>query len=130
MGSDYDVLFPNYLFLTENKTNMVLIKFQVQMCLTKVGAFLHTIQIEPISEYYNLFEFVRILNLFIEYHMDYRGGYPMNALVNFYFTFSCETREQSDVFVYGTGTNSAKLPSHFTCIILSSTDQSVCHIFD
>mgnify|MGYP001791209776 FL=1 len=93
---------------------MVFINLQVQMCLTKVGAFLHTIQIEPIAEYYNLFEFVRILNLFIEYHMDYRGGYPMNALVNFYFTFSCETREQSDVFVYGTGNISVKLPSSFS----------------
>jgi hypothetical protein len=61
-----------------------LVNYKVQMCLSKVGAFLHTIQIEPIAEYYNLFEFVRILNLFIEYHMDYRDGYRgPSSVLNF-----------------------------------------------
>jgi len=70
------------------------------MCLEKVGSFLHTIQVEPVNEFYNLYEFLRILNVFLEFDQD---DAPLQSLTNFYFTFCCESREQSDVFFYGTG---------------------------
>lgn len=70
------------------------------MCLRKVGSFLRTIQIDPIAEFYNLYEFLRTLNGFIDF---YQKENPMAALANFYFTFCCESRDKSEVFVYGTG---------------------------
>jgi len=79
---------------------MMSLCFQVQMCLKNVGSFLRTIQIEPNAEFYNLFHFLRIWNMFIEYHSDV---YPMHSLERFYFTFACESRDQSEVYIFGTG---------------------------
>lgn len=92
-----------FFFILHVYGRPIFIRLQVQMCLKKVGSFLHTVQIEPISEYYNLFEFVRIWNLFMEYHVEHGRGNPMDGLENFYFTFCCENRDQSEVSIYGTG---------------------------
>ncbi|KAF6028728.1 hypothetical protein EB796_012960 [Bugula neritina] len=76
---------------------------KVQMCLEKVGSFLHTIQVEPVNEFYNLYEFLRILNVFLEFDQD---DAPLQSLTNFYFTFCCEklrnfTLDLYPVFVAG-----------------------------
>ena len=65
-----------------------------------MGSFLNTLQIEPIAEFYNLYAFLRILNVFIEFDS---AKNPMDSLVNFYFTFSCEIRDGLEISVYGTG---------------------------
>ncbi|XP_067940080.1 F-box/LRR-repeat protein 21-like isoform X2 [Watersipora subatra] len=68
--------------------------------LQSVGSFLVTLQIEPISDFYNLFAFIKILNEFIESN---REDISMDSLVNFYFTFACESRDKTEVSIYGTG---------------------------
>lgn len=70
--------------------------------MENVGSFISSLHIEPIAEYFNLYAFIRILNVFMEAGEAANG--VMSSLVNFYFTFWCESRDQADVSIYGTGT--------------------------
>ena len=53
----------------------------------------------PITDFYNLYEFVKVLEAFIRFFDDY----PMPLLKRFEFTFACETREGDESLVFGTG---------------------------
>ncbi|KAJ8305277.1 hypothetical protein KUTeg_015822 [Tegillarca granosa] len=72
---------------------------KTQVCLSRVGHLFKKIIINPLSDYYNLYEFLRILASFLGYFDEY----PMPLLHTLDFTFACETRGISGVIVHGTG---------------------------
>jgi hypothetical protein len=57
--------------------------------------------VTPISDYYNLYEFLRILAAFLAFYADF----PMPLLHTFRFTFACESRGVNGVVIIGTGGN-------------------------
>lgn len=67
----------------------------------RVGCFFKRIVVTPISDYYNLYEFLRVLAAYLEYYSDF----PMPLLHTFRFTFACESRGVNGVAVIGTGGN-------------------------
>ena len=72
---------------------------KTQMCLYQVGRYFKTIRIKQLSDYYNLYEFLRILQAFLSYY----DVYPMPLLRTFDFTFSCESYDISGKQIHGTG---------------------------
>ena len=76
-------------------------KFQIQSCLGKVGMNIRTLELKPMTDFYRLFEFIFVMNLYIEYYVD--EYYPMDLLENFKFTFGCESYDFSGSTVIGTG---------------------------
>ena len=73
-----------------------------QVCFRRVGAYFKRIVITPISDYFNLCEFMRILAWYLEYQANHElVGMPL--LHTFDFTFKCFTRENNDLNVHGTG---------------------------
>ncbi|GAB1607943.1 uncharacterized protein LOC115226514 [Argonauta hians] len=72
---------------------------KVQLCLSRVGSLFKSIVIPPIKDYFNLYEFLRILGYFLNYFDDY----PMPLLRTFRFTFHCEFWDHSGVSIHGTG---------------------------
>ncbi|XP_029653369.1 uncharacterized protein LOC115226514 [Octopus sinensis] len=72
---------------------------KVQLCLARVGSFFKTIIIPPIKDYFNLYEFLRVLG----YFLNFFDNYPMPHLKTFHFTFHCEFWEHSGVSIHGTG---------------------------
>ena len=73
----------------------------LQLCLMRVGCFFKRIVVTPISDYYNLYEFLRVLAAFLAYYADF----PMPLLHTFRFTFACESRGMNGVVIIGTGGN-------------------------
>ena len=67
----------------------------------RVGCFFKRIVVTPISDYYNLYEFLRVLAAFLAYYADF----PMPLLHTFRFTFACESRGMNGVVIIGTGGN-------------------------
>ncbi|XP_070196393.1 uncharacterized protein [Littorina saxatilis] len=74
---------------------------KTQLCFMRVGCFFKRIVVTPISDYYNLYEFLRVLAAYLEYYSDF----PMPLLHTFRFTFACESRGVNGVAVIGTGGN-------------------------
>lgn len=56
----------------------------------------------PITDYFNLYEFLRILAAFLQYQEDH-GLAAMPLLHTFDFTFACASRGDGEVIVHGTG---------------------------
>lgn len=69
------------------------------MCLYQVGRYFKKIHVKPLSDYYNLYEFLRILQAF----MVFFDEYPMPLLKTFHYTFSCESYDISGRQTHGTG---------------------------
>ncbi|KAK3102902.1 hypothetical protein FSP39_014811 [Pinctada imbricata] len=61
---------------------------KTQICLHRVGHLFKRIIVTPIHNFYNLFEFLRILSAYLGFFEDF----PMPLLNTFHFTFACETR--------------------------------------
>ncbi|PVD35792.1 hypothetical protein C0Q70_02756 [Pomacea canaliculata] len=59
----------------------------------RVGCFFKRIVVTPISDYYNLYEFLRVLAAFLAFYNDF----PMPLLHTFRFTFACENRGMTGV---------------------------------
>ena len=72
---------------------------KAQVCFLRVGSLFKRIVITPLSDFYNLYEFLRVLNCFFVFY----DHFPMPLLHTFEFTFACEVREISGVSIYGTG---------------------------
>lgn len=72
---------------------------KAQMCLYQVGRYFRKIRIKQLSDYYNLYEFLRILQAFLTFF----EVYPMQLLKTFHFTFSCESYDISGKQIHGTG---------------------------
>ena len=69
----------------------------------RVGCFFKRIVVTPISDYYSLYEFLRVLAAFLALHAD--EDFPMPLLHTFRFTFACESRGMNGVVIIGTGGN-------------------------
>lgn len=102
--------------LTKKRFNLIkgyqkeLCPRKTQLCLTRVGYLFKKIIITPMSDYYNLYEFIRVLRSFLEYFDEY----PMPLLHTFHFTFACETRGVAGVIVHGTG---GKILEEMNCLL-------------
>ncbi|XP_041359949.1 uncharacterized protein LOC121376197 [Gigantopelta aegis] len=72
---------------------------KAQVCFLRVGSLFKRIVITPLSDFYNLYEFLRVLNCFFVFY----DHFPMPLLHTFEFTFACEIRELTGVSIYGTG---------------------------
>lgn len=72
---------------------------KTQVCLMRVGCFFKRIVVTPISDFYNLYEFLRVLASFLGFYTDF----PMPLLHTFRFTFACESRGMTGVVIHGTG---------------------------
>lgn len=66
--------------------------------LGAVGHYCRCITFAPISNYYNLGEFIKVIRYFLEFFDDF----SMPCLEEFVFTFACETGWE-DSYVTGTG---------------------------
>ncbi|ESO86645.1 hypothetical protein LOTGIDRAFT_194798 [Lottia gigantea] len=75
---------------------------KTQVCLQRVGHLFKKIIITPLSDFYNLYEFLRVLSAFLEYYEEHEE-YPMPLLKTFDFTFACENRGMTGSIVHGTG---------------------------
>lgn len=72
---------------------------KIQMCLSRVGSFFKTIIIPPMKDYYNLYEFLRILGYFLSFF----DRNPMPHLHTFRFSFHCEFWDKNGLTIHGTG---------------------------
>lgn len=72
---------------------------KTQICLHRVGHLFKRIIITPMHNFYNLFEFLRILSAYLGFFEEF----PMPHLNTFHFTFACETRGMTGAIVHGTG---------------------------
>ncbi|KAL5022896.1 hypothetical protein ScPMuIL_002051 [Solemya velum] len=72
---------------------------KTQVCLLRVGSHFKKIVIPPISDFYNLYEFIRVVDSF----MGFFEEFPMPMLNTFHFTFACESRGMTGKLVHGTG---------------------------
>ena len=95
----------------------------------RVGCFFKRIVVTPISDYYNLYEFLRVLAAYLAYYADF----PMPLLHTFRFTFACESRGMNGVVIIGTGGNildKVKVrPVSMVLLDVSSAFLSVCATF-
>ncbi|XP_076440898.1 uncharacterized protein LOC143280182 [Babylonia areolata] len=73
---------------------------KTQLCLMRVGCFFKRIVVTPISDYYSLYEFLRVLAAYLGLNSD-----SMPLLHTFRFTFACESRGMNGVVIIGTGGN-------------------------
>lgn len=76
--------------------------FLFQLCFRRVGSFFKRIVVTPITDYFNLYEFLRILAAFLQYQEEH-GLSGMPLLQTFDFTFACASRGDGEVIVHGTG---------------------------
>lgn len=67
-----------------------------------MGSYFKRIVITPITDYFNLCEFLRILAAFLRYQEEH-GENAMPLLHTFDFTFACATRGEDGIMVHGTG---------------------------
>ncbi|KAL8616012.1 hypothetical protein ACOMHN_014974 [Nucella lapillus] len=74
---------------------------KTQVCLMRVGCYIRHITVTAISDYYNLYEFLRVLSSFLTFHPTF----PMPLLTSFHFTFACESRGVNGTAIIGTGGN-------------------------
>ncbi|XP_064625453.1 uncharacterized protein LOC135486532 [Lineus longissimus] len=72
-----------------------------QLSLGRIGAFIKKIVVHPVGDYYNLYEFMTVLDTYLTFFPDN----PMPLLKTFDFTFYCENKGPAGSFVYGTGGN-------------------------
>ncbi|XP_076092508.1 uncharacterized protein LOC143063935 [Mytilus galloprovincialis] len=72
---------------------------KTQMCLYQVGRYFKKMNIMPSIEYFNVYEFLRILQAFLSFYEDY----PMPLLKTFHFIFACESFDISGRQIHGTG---------------------------
>jgi F-box protein 39 len=88
-----------------------------QLCLGCIGSFIKKIIVHPVSDYYNLYEFMTVLDTYLTFFPDN----PMPLVKSFEFTFYCESRGSAGSFIYGTGGNILQklkeLMSHMPCLI-------------
>ncbi|KAH9491439.1 hypothetical protein Btru_032186 [Bulinus truncatus] len=75
---------------------------KTQLCFRRVGSFFKRIVVTPISDYFNLYEFLRILAAFLQFQEDH-GQKAMPLLHTFDFTFACASRSEGVEMVHGTG---------------------------
>ncbi|RUS85133.1 hypothetical protein EGW08_007097 [Elysia chlorotica] len=75
---------------------------KTQICFRRVGSFFKRIVVTPITDYFNLYEFLRILASFLQSRED-QGEPAMPLLHTFDFTFACATRADGGVIIHGTG---------------------------
>ncbi|KAK0045486.1 filaggrin [Biomphalaria pfeifferi] len=75
---------------------------KTQLCFRRVGSFFKRIVVTPISDYFNLYEFLRILAAFLQFQEDH-GQIAMPLLHTFDFTFACASRSEGVEMVHGTG---------------------------
>ena len=73
-----------------------------QICFRRVGSFFKRIVVTPITDYFNLYEFLRILAAFLQFREDH-GESAMPLLHTFDFTFACATRGYGGEMIHGTG---------------------------
>ncbi|XP_076462630.1 uncharacterized protein LOC143294985 [Babylonia areolata] len=74
---------------------------KTQLCLMRVGCYFKRIVVTAISDYYNLYEFLRVLSSFLSFY----PSFPMPLLSTFRFTFACESRGVNGTIIIGTGGN-------------------------
>lgn len=78
--------------------------YAVQMFFARVGSFVQKVLVEPVSDYYSLYEFLSIWSHHMECCSEHGDPNPMESLTEFHFTFACESRADKDtVMVHGTG---------------------------
>ncbi|GFO36642.1 hypothetical protein PoB_006314700 [Plakobranchus ocellatus] len=75
---------------------------KTQLCFRRVGSFFKRIVVTPITDYFNLYEFMRVLAAFLQFREDH-GESAMPLLHTFDFTFACATRADEGVIIHGTG---------------------------
>ncbi|CAL1537578.1 unnamed protein product [Lymnaea stagnalis] len=75
---------------------------KTQLCFRRVGSFFKRIVVTPITDYFNLYEFLRILAAFLQFQEDH-GQIAMPLLHTFDFTFACASRSEGVEMVHGTG---------------------------
>ncbi|GFS17141.1 hypothetical protein ElyMa_001489400 [Elysia marginata] len=75
---------------------------KTQLCFRRVGSFFKRIVVTPITDYFNLYEFLRILAAFLQGRED-SGESAMPLLHTFDFTFACATRGDGGIIIHGTG---------------------------
>ncbi|CAG5130249.1 unnamed protein product [Candidula unifasciata] len=75
---------------------------KTQLCFRRVGSYFKRIVVTPITDYFNLYEFLRILAAFLQYQEEH-GLAAMPLLHTFDFTFACASRGDGEVIVHGTG---------------------------
>ena len=73
---------------------------RVRHCLARVGRYIRHLTIRPMENFYNLREFLSVLNSFVE---DYDEEYPMPGIRSFCFTFACESQGYLGTLILGTG---------------------------
>ena len=72
---------------------------QEQLYLARTGRFIKRITIDRMPDFFNLYEFVKVLLAYINFFDDY----PMQLLKRFDFEFACETRTHGETMIFGTG---------------------------
>ena len=73
--------------------------YRVQMCLARIARHVRTLVLEPLTNFFNLYEFIKVLATFLQFF----DTYPMPQLKTFVFTFACESWGLGGTLIYGTG---------------------------
>ncbi|XP_005111999.1 filaggrin [Aplysia californica] len=87
---------------------------KTQLCFRRVGSFFKRIVVTPITDYFNLYEFLRILAAFLQFQEDH-GISAMPLLHTFDFTFACATRGYEGLLVHGTGGQILEMIKELLC---------------
>lgn len=74
--------------------------YRTQICFQRVGRYLRTIIIKPMPNFFNLYEFIKMLYQFAEYFDEN----PLAEVQSFQFSFACHLTESGvQEYVFGTG---------------------------
>lgn len=87
---------------------------RVQLCLQSIGNYIKVLVFKPITNFYNLYEFMNMISFYAEHG---RGiGFRVNTLQ---YTFPCNmaTSRIDESVLYGTGGLCSRALSHIVLII-------------
>ena len=95
----YSGTLTRQVFKTGDVNQKELSARKAQLCLARVGYLFKNITITAIDNFFDVYEFIRILIQFILHYDEF----PLPLLHTFDFTFACEFRGLSGVIIHGTG---------------------------
>ncbi|XP_041357832.1 uncharacterized protein LOC121374788 [Gigantopelta aegis] len=95
----YSGTLTRQVFKTGDVNQKELSARKAQLCLGRVGYLIKNMTITAIDNFFDVYEFIRILIQFILHYDEF----PLPLLHTFDFTFACEFRGLSGVIIHGTG---------------------------
>lgn len=95
---------------------------RVQMCLQSIGRYIQVLVFRPISNFYNLYEFMNMISFYAEH------GYGVGSRIStLQYTFPCNmaTSRVDESVLYGTGGSylSSSWPSSSTFVLTISAER-------